>query len=158
MLFYSSELAAEKTNRPTDRHIDRQSLWSNPWGVATFLKSLPPFDFLPDIETPPPRRRRRLRPPPDPPPPPPPQLPPLTPPVFSPLDLAHSSVFTPGIRPLMSLSPLSRYSSVSYAPLYSSISSNPLSPSSPRLNRSHARRNASYCRGHSEDLFESDVG
>ena len=136
-------------SRPTA--LSTESLWSNPWGVATFLKTLPSFNFLPDIETPPPQGRRRRRPPPRPPPRPPQPLSPLPPPVFSPLDIASSFIFTPpGIRPLMSIRPRSQLSPVSSTPLFSSISSTSLSPSSPC--------NARSVRGNSEDLFESDVG
>ena len=58
----------ECPSHPTS--LSTSDLWERPWDVATFLLTLPSFDFLPcpGPPPPPPRRRPRRRPPPDPPP------------------------------------------------------------------------------------------
>ena len=77
--------------KPTN--LTKESLWSDPWGVARFLKTLPSFSFLPDVGPPPPPRRRMCR------------RPPPVPPDFSPLSLPPSPfLFTP--PPLTPLLPL----------------------------------------------------
>ena len=132
------------------------SLWTNPWAVATFLKTTPSFSFFPDIGTPAQRQLRRRRPPPD---PPPLRLP--ASPVFSPLSIPSPFLFTPPgtppgtpqhtqVPPLMSL----------ILPAYSPISSASLSPSSstslsPRRSLSQAPRIAGSDWDGSQDLFES---
>ena len=65
---HSSQHLFECPSFPTNLSVE--DLWTNTWAVASFLSTLPSFDFLPSPgppPPPPPRRRRRLRPPPLPP-------------------------------------------------------------------------------------------
>ena len=84
---HSSKHLFECPSFPTNLSVE--ALWTNTWAVASFLSTLPSFDFLPPPGPPPPppaRRRRQLRPPP---------LPPEDD-VFSPISLPPSPfVFSP---------------------------------------------------------------
>ena len=119
-------------NIPTNLRVE--VLWTNTWAAATFLCSLPSFNFLPAPGPPPPPPRRRSR-----------RLPPPLPPepdVFSPLSLPPSPfVFTPPpltppalIPPLLPpLTPLPPDRPRAQAPRYarSTRSSRPSIPSTP---------------------------
>ena len=140
-------------SHPTQLSI--HSLWTDPWAVASYLKTTPSFSFFPDIGTPPQRRLRRRRPPPD---PPPLQVPDS--PVFSPLSLPSPFLFTPPGTPPGSPRRVPRLMSL-VIPTYSPVSSAPLSPSSStsrstRHSLSQAPRDAGSDWDGSQDLFESD--
>ena len=82
---HSSQHLFECPVKPTQLLVS--SLWLKPWDAARFLKSLPSFDFFPDIGVPPPQRRCPC-------PPPHPPDPVIHP--FSPLSLPPSPfILTP---------------------------------------------------------------
>ena len=112
---HTPEHLFECASKPTN--LTKESLWSNPWAVANFLKTLPSFSFFPDVgPPPPPRRRARRRPPPAPDQFSPTSLPP-SPFLFTPPPL--TTPLTPTLPPLLSLS----YSDISSGDLSSSSSS-----------------------------------
>ena len=117
--------------------LEVTSLWLKPWDAATFLRTLPSFNFFPDVGLQPPRNRRRHRPPPRPPDadqdddafsslslPPSPFL--LTPPTSPGTPLPPLPPLPP---PLMSIRLAGAYSSISSSSLSSLLSHDPFSSS-----------------------------
>ena len=128
--------------------LTTESLWSDPWATARFIRTQSSFNFLPDVGVrPPPRQRRRRRPPPEPPPNP----------GFSPISLPPSPfLFTP--PPLTPPLPLSLMN-FSF-PSVSSISSSASLFSPTRSLLSQALRHAESDGGDldAEVFSESSVG